>query len=183
MLLFGDITPSGKLAETWPLQLSDNPSYLNFPGEEGIVEYHEGIFAGYRYYEKKNMAVRFPFGHGLSYTDFSYSNLIVDKDTITDDGKITVTVDVKNTGTCFGKEVVQLYVGQKNCRSAIQGILLLQICLKQKPEEHSLQNSGKCLKAKIHQKMSLTKIKVNMMIKMQPRTTLWVQGLQRQQNA
>ncbi len=115
-LLFGEKNPSGKLAETWPMQLQDNPSYLNFPGEEGIVEYHEGIFVGYRYYEKKNMAVRFPFGHGLSYTKFAYSNLTVSSDKITDHSTLTVSVDVENTGSCFGKEAVQLYIGADNSK-------------------------------------------------------------------
>lgn len=71
-LLCGAANPSGKLAETWPLRLEDNPSFLNFPGEGARVEYREGIFIGYRYYDKKNMAVCFPFGHGLSYTEFAY---------------------------------------------------------------------------------------------------------------
>lgn len=109
-LLYGDVNPSGKLAETFPLQLSDNPSFLNFPGEEGVVLYNEGIYVGYRYYDKKNMEVLFPFGHGLSYTAFEYSNLQLDKMQITDLESLRVTIDVKNTGGCAGKEVVQLYI-------------------------------------------------------------------------
>ena len=81
-LLYGAVNPSGHLAETWPVRLQDNPSYLNFPGEDGIVTYAEGIFAGYRYYDKKEMRVNFPFGHGLSYTDFACSNLRTDRDRI-----------------------------------------------------------------------------------------------------
>lgn len=109
-LLYGTVNPSGHLAETWPLKLEDNPSFLNFPGEDGIVTYAEGIYVGYRYYDKKKAAVNFPFGHGLSYTDFSYSDLRVDKDKITDQESVTVYVDVTNTGSLTGKAVVQLYV-------------------------------------------------------------------------
>ena len=110
-LLYGDVNPSGKLAESWPLRIEDNPSFLNFPGEKGVVEYREGIYIGYRYYDKKDMAVEYPFGHGLSYTSFAYSDLTFDQDTLTNGGALTVTVTVKNTGSVAGKEVVQLYVG------------------------------------------------------------------------
>lgn len=109
-LLYGEQNPSGKLAETWPLKLEDNPSYLNFPGEDGVVEYHEGIFIGYRYYDKKKMDVLFPFGYGLSYTDFAYSDLKLDKESLTDEEVLTVTCKVKNIGSRAGKEAVQLYV-------------------------------------------------------------------------
>lgn len=112
-LLFGDKNPSGKLAETWPLRLEDNPSYLNFPGEDGSVDYREGIFIGYRYYDKKKLPVLFPFGHGLSYTEFAYSNLKLDKTSMTDTETVEISCDVKNIGTCRGKEVVQLYVSDK----------------------------------------------------------------------
>ncbi len=110
-LLFGDHSPSGHLAETWPVQVEDNPSYLNFPGEKGQVEYHEGIYIGYRYYDKKNMQVLFPFGHGLSYTHFAYSDLKLSADRITDSDTLTVTCKVKNIGTVAAKAVPQLYVG------------------------------------------------------------------------
>lgn len=73
-LLYGAVNPSGKLAETFPLRLEDNPSYLNFPGSRNQVAYREGIFIGYRYYDKKKLDVLFPFGYGLSYTTFQYSN-------------------------------------------------------------------------------------------------------------
>lgn len=109
-LLFGDANPSGKLAETYPLKLSDNPSYLNFPDEDGIVTYHEGIYVGYRYYDKKEMDVLFPFGYGLSYTTFEYSDLAVSKDKIDDTESLTVTCKITNTGNRKGKEIVQLYV-------------------------------------------------------------------------
>lgn len=110
-LLFGKANPSGKLAETWPLHLEDNPSFLNFPGEDGIVEYREGIFIGYRYYDKKKMQVRYPFGHGLSYTNFTYSDLKLSRMEMSNHDTLTVSCKVKNTGSCVGKEAVQLYVG------------------------------------------------------------------------
>ncbi|MDR2606162.1 MAG: glycoside hydrolase family 3 C-terminal domain-containing protein [Oscillospiraceae bacterium] len=109
-LLYGDANPSGKLAETFPKKLSDNPSYLNFPGSEQYVNYSEGLYVGYRYYDKKQMDVLFPFGHGLSYTTFSYSRLRVSSEQITDSDELEVFVDVENTGRVAGKEVVQLYV-------------------------------------------------------------------------
>lgn len=109
-LLFGDANPSGKLAETFPKKLSDNPSFLNFPGEGDKVEYKEGIFIGYRYYDKKEIEPLFPFGHGLCYTSFEYSNLTVDAKEISDHDTVSVTLNVKNTGPAAGKEIVQLYV-------------------------------------------------------------------------
>ncbi|OJD57833.1 glycoside hydrolase family 3 C-terminal domain-containing protein [Bacillus sp. NH11B] len=109
-LLFGDANPSGKLAETFLKVLSDNPSYLNFPGEGDKVEYKEGVFVGYRYYDKKNIEPLFPFGFGLSYTNFEYSNLSVDKKEIKDTETVSVTVNVKNIGSTAGKEIVQLYI-------------------------------------------------------------------------
>lgn len=109
-ILFGDANPCGKLAETIPYKLSDNPSYLNFPGDGETVEYKEGVFVGYRYYDKKEMPVRYPFGYGLSYTEFAYSNLKLDKKSMKDTDTLTVSVDVTNTGSREGKEIVQLYV-------------------------------------------------------------------------
>ena len=117
-LLYGEKNPSGKLAETWPLRLEDTPSYLNFPGVDGIVNYREDIFIGYRYYDKKKMKVQYPFGHGLSYTSFSYSDLKTDKITITDKETLHVSCKIKNTGTCAGKEIVQLYV--KDVESSVE---------------------------------------------------------------
>ncbi|GGF97666.1 glycosyl hydrolase [Paenibacillus albidus] len=109
-LLFGEVSPSGKLAETFPLKLSDNPSFLNFPGEGDLVEYKEGVFVGYRYYDKKEIEPLFPFGFGLSYTQFEYSGLKLSKHSILDTESVQVRVTVKNTGTRAGKEIVQLYV-------------------------------------------------------------------------
>ena len=117
-LLYGKVNPSGHLAETWPIRLQDNPSYLNFPGEEGVVTYAEGIFVGYRYYDKKEMPVNFCFGHGLSYTQFEYANLKLDKDSLTDQDTLTVSVDVKNIGSVAGKVAVQLYV--RDVESAVR---------------------------------------------------------------
>lgn len=111
--LFGQSNPCGKLPETFPLKLEDNPSYLFFGGEKDIVQYREGIFVGYRYYDKKRMDVLFPFGHGLSYTTFEYSNLRVSSKEIADTGTISVAVDVQNTGSVLGKEIVQLYVADR----------------------------------------------------------------------
>ena len=109
-VLFGDVNPSGHLAETFPIKLSDNPSYLFYGGEKNDTDYREGIFVGYRYYDRKEMAVQFPFGHGLSYTKFEYSDLWLDKSEITDEDTLTATVTVKNVGSRTGKTVVQLYV-------------------------------------------------------------------------
>jgi beta-glucosidase len=109
-ILFGVVNPSGKLAETFPKKLEHNPAFLNFPGVADEVGYSEGIFVGYRYYEKKKIKPLFPFGYGLSYTTFEYSNLFIDRKEITDCEVITVSVTVKNTGGVTGKEVVQVYV-------------------------------------------------------------------------
>lgn len=109
-VLFGDVNPSGKLAETFPIKLKDNPSYLYYLGEKDIVEYREGVFVGYRYYDKKDMDVLFPFGHGLSYTTYEYSNIKLSKNEIADGEELEVSVDVMNTGKTAGKEVVQVYV-------------------------------------------------------------------------
>ena len=112
-ILFGRANPCGRLPESFPLKLEHNPSYLSYRGEGDTVEYREGVFVGYRYYETKKMDVLFPFGYGLSYTTFEYSNLKTDKKEIKDTQEITVSVDVTNTGNMAGKEVVQLYVAPK----------------------------------------------------------------------
>lgn len=107
-VLFGVSNPSGKLAETIPLRLEDVPSYLDFPGDTREVRYSEGVFVGYRYYDSRKMAVRYPFGHGLSYTDFSYSDGM-----LSDDGA-HVSCLVTNDGDRPGAEVVQLYVHHRS---------------------------------------------------------------------
>jgi beta-glucosidase len=109
-VLFGKVNPSGKLAETFPLKLSDTPSHVNWPGDAGRVHYGEGLFIGYRYYDAKEMPVLFPFGYGLSYTSFAYSNAKVSAKTFKDVDGVTVTVDVTNMGKVAGKETVQVYV-------------------------------------------------------------------------
>lgn len=116
-LLYGEACPSGKLAETWPLRIEDNPSWLNFPGEEGNVEYREGIYIGYRYYDKKDIPVLFPFGYGLSYTEFEYGNLRISREQMKDTELLTVTCEVKNIGKRAGSETVQLYV--HDCESTV----------------------------------------------------------------
>lgn len=113
-ILYGVESPSGKLAETFPVRVEDNPSYLYFPGEGDRVEYREGIFVGYRYYDTKKVKPLFPFGHGLSYTTFSYENMTVSKRELNESDKVTVTIQIKNTGSVKGKEIVQLYVHDKH---------------------------------------------------------------------
>lgn len=123
-VLFGDVNPSGRLPQTFPRRLEDNPAYVNYPGENGRVHYGEGIFVGYRYYDKKKVVPLFPFGHGLSYTTFAYRNLRLSASEVAlspvergrvgvgvdaDEG-LQVSVDVQNTGGRAGQEVVQLYV-------------------------------------------------------------------------
>ncbi len=110
-ILFGDVNPSGHLPETFPLKLEDNPSFLFYGGEPAGTDYREGIFVGYRYYDKKKMEVLFPFGYGLSYTTFEYTGLKLDKAFMKDTDTLQATVTVRNTGSRPGKTVVQLYVG------------------------------------------------------------------------
>ena len=100
-LLYGEVNPSGKLAETWPLRLADTPAYPFFPGDGDTCFYGEDIFVGYRHYDTRKLDVRYPFGHGLSYTTFAYTGIEADRH--------TVRVTVKNTGDRCGKETVQLY--------------------------------------------------------------------------
>lgn len=110
-LLLGRVSPSGKLAETIPLKLADNPTVGNFPGENHEVRYGEGLLIGYRWYDAHELEVAYPFGHGLSYTSFEYSQL---RAVVSDDGpepRVEVSVTVANTGARAGAEVVQLYVG------------------------------------------------------------------------
>jgi len=109
-LLFGDVAPSGKLPTTFPVRYEDNPAFINFPGENGKVYYGEGLFVGYRYYDKKDVTPLFPFGHGLSYTTFTYNNLQLNGESFSKDDAITVSVDVTNSGSVAGKEIVQVYV-------------------------------------------------------------------------
>jgi len=112
-ILTGKVNPSGKLAETYPLLGSDAPCFKYFPGNPATVEYRESIYIGYRYYEKVNKEVCFPFGFGLSYTEFEYSGLDLNKSYMLDDEELTVTFKVKNTGFVAGAEIAQLYVADK----------------------------------------------------------------------
>lgn len=109
-LLFGDANPCGKLAETFPHRLEHNPSYPFFPGEGNRVEYREGVFVGYRYYDTKCIEPLFPFGFGLSYTTFAYSDLRLNRTELEPDGTVEASVRLANTGSRAGKEIVQLYV-------------------------------------------------------------------------
>lgn len=108
-LLFGRSTPCGKLAESWPLALGNTPCSLTYPQKERAT-YEEGIFVGYRYYDKKELPVWFPFGYGLSYTTWRYENLRLSETDITDRDSVEISVDVVNTGNVAGKEIVELYV-------------------------------------------------------------------------
>ncbi len=108
--IVGKVNPSGKLAETYPIKLEDTPCYNNFPGTDVIVEYKEAIYVGYRYYDKIEKDVLFPFGYGLSYTNFMYSNLKINQNN-TD---IEVSFKIKNIGNVKGKEIAQVYISKEN---------------------------------------------------------------------
>jgi len=110
-VLFGDVNPSGKLPTTFPKRLQDNPAYINYPGENGQVYYGEGLFVGYRYYDKKDIAPLFPFGYGLSYTTFEYRNLQVEVGQT-----VRVSIEVQNMGKRSGKEIVQVYIRDVQAR-------------------------------------------------------------------
>ncbi len=109
-LLLGLKNPGGKLAESWPLKLEDNPSYAYFPGYDKSVEYRESIFVGYRYYDTAEKPVRYPFGYGLSYTQFAYSDMVLSEKRILESRTADVAFTVKNIGSAAGSEIVQLYV-------------------------------------------------------------------------
>ena len=108
--MFGDISPSGKLPTTFPKRYEDNPAYINYPGDNGKVHYGEGIFVGYRHYEKEKIDPLFPFGFGLSYTEFAYSHLSVILSINDSHTQISISLNVQNIGQRFGHEVVQLYI-------------------------------------------------------------------------
>ena len=115
-LLSGKANPCGKLPVTMPKRLCDCPDYLHFPGENHRQIYSEGIYVGYRYYDKKEIDPLFPFGHGLSYTSFEYSALELSADSISIPEKLTVSCTVTNTGSTKGSEVVQLYISDGHSR-------------------------------------------------------------------
>jgi len=109
-VLFGLAEPAGRLPQTWPVRLEDNPAYINYPGENGKVHYGEGLFIGYRYYDAKKIAPRFPFGFGLGYTEFAFGPVRLSADEMAPNGSLTASVEVTNTGKRAGSAVVQLYV-------------------------------------------------------------------------
>ena len=106
-ILFGDVNPSGRTSETVPLRLEDTPAYVDYPGALRRVHYRESIWVGYRYYDRRKMPVAYPFGHGLSYTEFEYSD---PRATVHDNENVSVEVAVRNVGERDGFEVVQVYV-------------------------------------------------------------------------
>ncbi len=108
-LLFGDAVPCGKLSETWGLKLENNPTALSFP-EKGTATYSEGVYVGYRYYDKKKLDVMYPFGYGLSYTSFEYRDLKLSATDISENDTLEISFKVKNTGSVAGKEICELYV-------------------------------------------------------------------------
>jgi beta-glucosidase len=116
-ILFGEVNPSGKLPVSFPKELEDSASFGNYPGGNGKVFYAEGIFVGYRHFDKNNIEPLFPFGHGLSYTSFEFSNLKINPEEGSAHSLFKVSLDVKNTGDVTGKEVVQLYI--HDCQSTL----------------------------------------------------------------
>jgi beta-glucosidase len=109
-VIFGEVNPSGKLPTTFPKRLQDNPAFINYPGENGRVHYGEGLFVGYRYYDKKEIEPLFPFGYGLSYTTFVYRNLTLNANQFGTGDEIKITLEVENSGKRAGAEIVQCYV-------------------------------------------------------------------------
>lgn len=122
-VLFGDVNPSGRLPQTFPKRIEDNPAFPNYPGNDGTVRYEEGVMVGYRHYDARRIEPLFPFGHGLSYTTFAYSNLRLSADDLQPGGELTVSVDVANRGARAGGEVVQVYVRDE------------EACLERPPKE------------------------------------------------
>lgn len=112
-IVSGAVNPSGKLPETYPMVYTDTPAVNNFPGNPASVEYRESVYIGYRYYDKAKKAVRYPFGFGLSYTTFEYSDIKLDKTAMNENDILTVSFRVKNTGDVAGYEIAQLYVADK----------------------------------------------------------------------
>lgn len=112
-ILTGAVNPSGKTSETYPLNFSDNPTYGNYPGGPVTSEHRESVYIGYRYYDKAEKEVLFPFGYGLSYTTFAYSDIQLSSDNIKDTDTVTVSFKIKNTGDVDGAEIAQIYVADK----------------------------------------------------------------------
>jgi beta-glucosidase len=116
-VLLGTVNPGGKLPMSFPKTLQDSPSYANFPGDLSKLEvdYGEDVFTGYRYFDKSPLGLQFPFGFGLSYTTFEMDVIDVDSASLVPEGKITLQIRVRNTGSRYGSEVVQLYVQKTRC--------------------------------------------------------------------
>lgn len=112
-ILTGAVNPSGKTSETYPISFSDNPTYGNYPGGPVTSEHRESVYIGYRYYDTSKKDVLFPFGYGLSYTTFEYSDITISLDNIKDTDTVTVSFKIKNTGNIDGAEVAQIYVADK----------------------------------------------------------------------
>ena len=123
-ILFGAANPSGKLTSTFPARIEDIPGYLTYPGENGRHLYSEGLYVGYRYYDKRKIEPLFPFGFGLSYTTFTYSDVAVSRSTLRPGDDITVAFTLTNTGYVFGKEVCQIYVepGQPRLQRSVRDL-------------------------------------------------------------
>ncbi|MGH8261567.1 MAG: glycoside hydrolase family 3 C-terminal domain-containing protein, partial [Steroidobacteraceae bacterium] len=119
-VLFGEVNPSGKLPFTFPRRLADNPTYLYYPAERD-ERYGEGVFVGYRYYDRRQIEPLFPFGQGLSYTTFAYSGLEVPA-SVPMGEPVPVSVDVKNTGSRSGEETVQLYLGDEATTAVVRPV-------------------------------------------------------------
>ncbi|HYI26159.1 MAG TPA: glycoside hydrolase family 3 C-terminal domain-containing protein, partial [Thermomicrobiales bacterium] len=118
-ILTGAVNPSGKLAETFPVRIEDTPSHLSFPTSgDGTARYTEGVFSGHRWYDARRVAPRFPFGHGLSYTSFTYDGIAIDASDFAEYDALRVDVAVENTGDVAGMDVVQLYIGE--CSPRVQ---------------------------------------------------------------
>jgi beta-glucosidase len=113
-LLTGEVNPSGKLSETWPLTYNDVPSASFFPGTNNISLYKESIFVGYRYYLTAQKNVLYPFGFGLSYTAYQYSNLQLSADSLKEKEKIKVSFSLANIGKLAGREIVEAYISEIN---------------------------------------------------------------------
>jgi len=116
-ILLGRVSPSGKLGETFPARLEDTPAYLHYPDDgQGRAVFAEGLFTGYRWYDARKIEPLFPFGHGLSYTSFSYSNIELDRSTLLDTETLALSLTVRNTGRRAGREIVQIYVREQRPR-------------------------------------------------------------------
>jgi beta-glucosidase len=113
-VLLGEVNPSGKLPETVPVRLEDTSAYLDFPGEVGHVRHREGIHVGYRWFDARQLEVDYPFGHGLSYTTFGYTDLRIGVHDLDDPTAFTVSITLTNTGGRDGSKVVQIYVGDRS---------------------------------------------------------------------